>query len=173
MASFHSVTGCAYKADAYDNIWLSYNIPNSVAINTSLDIDTRASTYGLPVGVLMTACRSLNLSYSLSFSFSYNSASSTSQYFTVIHFAEIAEDARNKLTQFNISFNDFDNTKRTITLEYLKALSLSFQNLTTDGDFSLTLVATPESDLPPILNALDIYQVLHFPNSPTHQSDGT
>ncbi|OMO66488.1 hypothetical protein COLO4_30542 [Corchorus olitorius] len=160
-----------YKDDAYDNIWLSYNIPDSVAINTSLDIDTRASTYGLPVGVLTTASRSLNVSYSLRFSFSYNSAASTSQYFTVIHFAEIAEDARNKLTQFNISFNDIENTKQTVTLEYLKALSLRFQNLTTDGDFSLTLVATPESDLPPILNALDIYQVLQFPNSPTHQSD--
>ncbi|XVF86729.1 hypothetical protein PTKIN_Ptkin18bG0065500 [Pterospermum kingtungense] len=35
----------------------------------------------------------------------------------------------------------------------------------------ITLNATPESKLPPILNAVEIYQVLHFSFSATHQPD--
>ncbi|OMO70927.1 Lipase, GDSL [Corchorus capsularis] len=139
--------------------------PGSVAINTSLDID---STNGLPVEVLRTAVRPSNGSNSLTYSFESNSP--TDQYFVTLHFAEIEGVAQNLLREFSIFMNGFKS--KPIRLEYLKSLSLSFQNLTIQGGVNFTLVATKDSDLPPILNAFNIYKIRQFSLSPTNQSDG-
>ncbi|OMO66487.1 hypothetical protein COLO4_30541 [Corchorus olitorius] len=155
-----------YKDDVYDHLWLTYQIPGSVAINTSLDIDTR-STNGLPVEVLGTAVRPSNGSNSLTYSF--ESDSPTAQYYVSLHFAEIEGVAQNLLREFSIFMNGFKS--KPIRLEYLKSLSLSFQNLTIQGGVNFTIAATENSDLPPILNAFKIYTILHFSLSPTNQSD--
>ncbi|XWS16271.1 hypothetical protein CRYUN_Cryun34aG0070800 [Craigia yunnanensis] len=156
-----------YKDDVYDHIWLYKKVPGSVAIdNASLNINTQDSN-GLPVEVLRTAIQPANSSTSLNYNFT--SDSSTSQYHVLFHFTEIAEIAQNRLREFNISVNGFK--RGPIRLQYLKPLSLSTQNLTIQGDIRITLDATPESVLPPILNAIEIYKVLHFSFSATVKSD--
>ncbi|XVF86730.1 hypothetical protein PTKIN_Ptkin18bG0065600 [Pterospermum kingtungense] len=152
-----------YKDDVYDRIWIAKQVPGSVSINTSLDINTEDSN-GLPVEVLRTAIQPANSSASLNYFFKADS--STSQYHVLLHFAEFVE---NRLTEFSISLNGFKSEP--IRLEYLKPLSWSSQNLTIQGDIRITLEATPESDLPLILNAMEIYKVLQISYSATDQSD--
>ncbi|XVF83108.1 hypothetical protein PTKIN_Ptkin16aG0106400 [Pterospermum kingtungense] len=154
-----------YKDDVYDRIWWVLDqVPGSVSINISLNINSEDSN-GLPVEVLRTAIQPANNSTSLKYSF--NSYSSSTPYHVLLHFAEFEQ---NGLREFTISVNGFKSGP--IRLHYLKPLSWSSQNLTIQGDtISIALDATPESDLPPILNAVEIYQVLNFSFSATHQSD--
>ncbi|XVE88781.1 hypothetical protein DITRI_Ditri19aG0096400 [Diplodiscus trichospermus] len=154
-----------YRDDVYDRIWLPEDFPRSIAINTSLNISTQGSNR-LPVEVLRTAIKPANSS---SLNYYYDSDSSHRQYYLLFHFDEIEEVAQNRLREFTISVNGFKS--KPIRLQYLKPYSLSTENWTIQGDFRVTLDATPESDLPPILNAMEIYEVRNFSSSATDQLD--
>ncbi|XP_022715074.1 putative leucine-rich repeat receptor-like serine/threonine-protein kinase At2g19230 [Durio zibethinus] len=159
-----------YKDDGYDRIWLSGQFPSSVPINTSLSTDHPGNdSYKVPAEVLRTAVRPVNGSRSLNY-FYQSSRFPTSQYLVFFHFAEIEESAQDRLRQFTITLNGFKS--RLITLQYLRPFSINFQDLLIQGVINFTIDATEESDLPPILNALEYYRVLPLPFSPTDQSDG-
>ncbi|XP_040959153.1 probable LRR receptor-like serine/threonine-protein kinase MEE39 [Gossypium hirsutum] len=157
-----------YKDDIYDRVWYPFQLPRSVPINTSSDIDTQGSgnLYKLPVEVLRTAVRPFNGSNSLSYSSSFGSSYEYNLYF---HFAEL-ELFEDKQREISITVNGI--TQGPFTLEYLKPLSISFQRLrTVEGNISFTISTTMESGLPPILNALEYYQLKQFTDSTTDPSD--
>ncbi|XVF74479.1 hypothetical protein PTKIN_Ptkin13bG0113600 [Pterospermum kingtungense] len=157
-----------YKDDIYDRIWYPQQLPNSVRINTSLDIDTQGSgnLYKLPAEVLRTAVQPSNGSKSLTASFPYSPDYEYNVYF---HFAEVEDLAQGQLRELSITCNGVKQGP--VTLEYLKPLSVSFQNLRIDGNIDFTIDATNKSGLPPILNALEFYQLLQLELSPTDPSD--
>ena len=159
-----------YKDDIYDRIWYPAQPLNSVPINTSLDIDTQGSgnLYKLPAEVLRTAVQPSNGSKSLTYSSSFNSDYEYNIYF---HFAELEDFAEAQQRELSITLNGVKY--RPVTLEYLKPLSISFQKLRIEGKIAFTIDATTESGPPPILNALEIYQLAQFQLSPTDPSDGT
>ncbi|XP_040934414.1 probable LRR receptor-like serine/threonine-protein kinase At1g51880 [Gossypium hirsutum] len=157
-----------YKDDIYDRVWYPSQLPRSVPINTSSDIDTQGSgnLYKLPVEVLRTAVRPFNGSNSLSYSSSFASSYDYNLYF---HFAEL-EFFEDKQREISITVNGI--TQGPFTLEYLKPLSISFQRLrTVEGNITFTISTTMESGLPPILNALEYYQLKQFTDSATDPSD--
>ncbi|MBA0748945.1 hypothetical protein Gogos_002919, partial [Gossypium gossypioides] len=159
-----------YKDDIYDRVWYPFQLPRSVPINTSSDIDTQGSgnLYKLPVEVLRTAVRPFNGSNSLSYSSSFASSYEYNLYF---HFAEL-ELFEDKQREISITVNGI--TQGPFTLEYLKPLSISFQRLrTVEGNITFTISTTMESGLPPILNALEYYVLEQFTDSATDPSDGT
>ncbi|KAG4178775.1 hypothetical protein ERO13_A10G064300v2 [Gossypium hirsutum] len=160
--------GVRYKDDIYDRVWYPSQLPRSVPINTSSDIDTQGSgnLYKLPVEVLRTAVRPFNGSNSLSYSSSFASSYDYNLYF---HFAEL-EFFEDKQREISITVNGI--TQGPFTLEYLKPLSISFQRLrTVEGNITFTISTTMESGLPPILNALEYYQLKQFTDSATDPSD--
>ncbi|TYI05222.1 hypothetical protein ES332_A10G073400v1 [Gossypium tomentosum] len=160
--------GVRYKDDIYDRVWYPSQLPRSVPINTSSDIDTQGSgnLYKLPVEVLRTAVRPFNGSNSLSYSSSFASSYDYNLYF---HFAEL-EFFEDKQREISITVNGI--TQGPFTLEYLKPLSISFQRLrTVEGNITFTVSTTMESGLPPILNALEYYQLKQFTDSATDPSD--
>ncbi|GMI77966.1 hypothetical protein like AT4G29990 [Hibiscus trionum] len=161
--------GVRYKNDTYDRIWYPYKLPNSVPIKTSSDFDTRGggSSYKLPVEVLRTAVLPSHGSNSLTDSFMLSMVSN--EYNVYFHFAEL-EDFEDKLREISITVNG-GITQGPFTLQYLKPLSISFQKLRIEGNFTFTIASTNESGLPPILNALEIYRLRKFRGSATDSSD--
>ncbi|KAK8608410.1 hypothetical protein V6N13_023834 [Hibiscus sabdariffa] len=153
-----------YKDDIYDRIWYPYRLPNSVSVSTSSDIDG-SNLYKVPAEVLRTAVRPSNgssMTGSLSVASDY-------EYNVYFHFAEL-EVFEDKLREISITVNG-GITQGPFTLEYLKPLSISFQKLLVVGNFTFTIASTNESGLPPILNALEIYQLKQIEHSATNQSD--
>ncbi|XP_007024354.2 PREDICTED: probable LRR receptor-like serine/threonine-protein kinase At1g05700 [Theobroma cacao] len=160
-----------YKDDGYDRIWQPLQFPSSVPISPSLNIANQVDDlYKVPAEVLRTAIQPVNGSRSLNYTY-YSSRFPFSQYLVCFYFAEIEETARqDRLREFTITLNGFKIGP--ITLEYLKPLTVSSQNLPVQGVINFTIDATEESDLPPILNAMEFYQVLPLPYSPTDPTDG-
>ncbi|XP_028763318.1 probable LRR receptor-like serine/threonine-protein kinase At1g51820 [Neltuma alba] len=72
----------------------------------------------------------------------------------------------------NVTFDDDDNSSpaHVLTLQYLKPVTLS-SNKISKGYVSFTIIATADSDAPPILNAYEIYEAISQPNSPTATQD--
>ncbi|XWS12020.1 hypothetical protein CRYUN_Cryun37aG0054500 [Craigia yunnanensis] len=155
-----------YKDDVYDRVWFPYQFPDSVPIK--LDIDTQAidNLYKLPPEVLRTAAQAPNISTSLSYTFGSNSSK---WFYVYFHFAEILNNREDQRREFTITLNGVKYGP--FSLEYLKPLSIRPQRSPVQADISFTIDATMESDLPPILNAFEIYRVVPLPLSPTHPSD--
>ncbi|XP_022777203.1 LOW QUALITY PROTEIN: probable LRR receptor-like serine/threonine-protein kinase At1g05700 [Durio zibethinus] len=159
-----------YNDDDYDRIWLSRQFPSSVPIYTSLnfykpDYDSNK----VPAEVLRTAVKPVNGSRSLNY-FYQSSGSPTSQYIVFFHFAEIEESAQYRLREFTITLNGFRSEP--ITPQYLRPGSINSKDLLVQGVINFTIDATEKSDLPPLLNAIEYYQFLPLPFSPTDPSDG-
>ncbi|XVF74477.1 hypothetical protein PTKIN_Ptkin13bG0113400 [Pterospermum kingtungense] len=157
-----------YKDDNDDRIWYPAQLPNTIQVSTSLDIDTQSSSnlYGLPAEVLRTAVQPSNSSKSLTSSFLFSSDYEYNVYF---HFAEVEDLPEGQLRELSITLNGVKHGP--VTLEYLKPLSVGFQNLRDEGNINFTIDATKDSGLPPILNALEFYQVAKLQLSPTDPSD--
>lgn len=172
ISTHPNVSPNRYRDDGYDRIWESGPFPSSVPIKTSSNIDSHGNDlYKLPVEVLRTAVQPVNGSRSLHYSYDSSGFPSSFHLFC-FHFAEIVETAgQDRLREFIITLNDFKIGP--ITLEYLTPLSISSQIFPVQGVINFTIDATEESDLPPILNAMEFYRVLTLQYSPTDPSDGT
>ncbi|XP_050285793.1 LRR receptor-like serine/threonine-protein kinase IOS1 isoform X2 [Quercus robur] len=163
-----------YREDVYDRLWYIYGTLNynSVRINTSSVIDVHDSNdgYKLPAQVLRTAVQASG-AYNNTLSFS-KFGNSYTRWYVCFHFAEIAELTQGKKREFIISVNRGDYTSKLITLEYLTPLSIC-PNRTFESPFHFSIDATMESDLPPILNAFELYTVAPLPYKPTDHADVT
>ncbi|KAH8481180.1 hypothetical protein H0E87_031220, partial [Populus deltoides] len=164
-----------YKDDVFDRIWWLYNLTDSVSIGTETNIDIQGSDdpYRLPVEVLRTAVQPQNGLNSLSYNYtSPYKENFTPEFRVYFHFAEILEQtAPGKLREFTITLNSLNYGP--FTLEYLKPLTIR-SNITQvqEGQVRFSIDATLRSDLPPILNAFEIFVLWPLPDSPTNQTDG-
>ncbi|KAK7839172.1 putative lrr receptor-like serine/threonine-protein kinase, partial [Quercus suber] len=147
-----------YKDDVYDRLWYTYSaLPNSVPINTSsvIDIQNNNDSYQIPSEVLRTAVQPSSAYHSLS----YSNLNLTVEIYVCFHFAEIAKLTQGKKREFIINVNGGSYISEPITLDYLKPLSICLNQIF-EGQFSFVINATTGSDLPPILNAFELYYVI-------------
>jgi len=156
----------------YDRYWqLDVNLDDAVSnISTEANIDIQGSDNPcrLPVEVLRTAVlqprNGLNsLSYNYTLGYTENS-----EFLVFFHFAEIEQIAPGEIREFTITLNGLNYGL--FTLEYLKPLTIGPYKLQDQVRFSIN--ATLRSDLPPILNAFEIFELLPLHDSPTNQTDG-
>ncbi|GMY34406.1 putative leucine-rich repeat receptor-like serine/threonine-protein kinase [Fagus crenata] len=171
-----SVDSVRYPDDVFDRLWISRSngfISKSVSINTSSDIDTNDSynIYKLPAQVLSTAIKPAS-GYTLHYNLPDYNDDSSNEYYVCFHFAEIEELKEGEIREFLIDVNVGNYTSEPITLEYLKPFSRC-PNKTFEGYFNFTISATAKSNLPPLLNALEIYKVISLPDLPTDPGDGS
>ena len=161
-----------YKSDVYDRFWYTLStLPNSVPIKTSsvIDIQNNNDSYQIPSEVLRTAVQPSNGYQSLSF---HDTPNYTGESYVCFHFAEIANLTQGKKREFIVNVNEGSYISEPITLDYLKPLSKCL-NRTFDG-VRFVINATTGSDLPPILNAFEVYGVIppYDLQKPTNSRDG-
>jgi len=164
-----------YNDDVYDRTWrLDVNLIDSVSIGTETNIDIQGSDdpYRLPVEVLRTAVQPRNGLNSLSYNYTLvYKENFTPEFRVYFHFAEIEQIAPGKLREFTITLNGLKYGP--FTLEYLKPLTKGPYKLQVPEDqVRFSIDATLRSDLPPILNAFEIFILWPLPHSPTNQTDG-
>ncbi|KAF3961496.1 hypothetical protein CMV_013895 [Castanea mollissima] len=150
-----------YKNDVYDRLWYTYSaLPNSVPINTSsvIDIQNNNDSYQLPSEVLRTAVQPSSGYHSLRFYF-FNTPNNIGGIYVCFHFAEIAKLTQGKKREFIIDVNGGSYISEPITLDYIKPLSICLNQIF-EGEFHFVINATTGSDLPPILNAFELYTVI-------------
>ena len=98
---------------------------------------------------------------------------SSQQFYVYMYFAEIVEDlAPQELREFNISVNGGSWTGPIIPEKMIPTTILSTFSINAPGSLKFSIAETSGSVLPPILNALEIYSVKQFLQSPTGQNEG-
>nr|POE73730.1 putative lrr receptor-like serine/threonine-protein kinase [Quercus suber] len=159
-----------YKSDVYDRLWYSVRtLSNWVPTNTSSAIDMQGSndSYKPPPEVLRTAVQPPSGYHALRFE-DGPSVDALRRY-VCFHFAEIAKLTQGMKREFIIDVNGGKYISEPIILDHLKPLSICLNQTFSEGDFSFSINATTGSDLPPILNAFEIYGVI----SPFYQFNAT
>eukprot|EP00258_Populus_trichocarpa_P030912 XP_024446931.1 probable LRR receptor-like serine/threonine-protein kinase PAM74 isoform X4 [Populus trichocarpa] len=168
LGGHQTQSSTSYNDDVYDRIWrLDVNLNDSVSISTETNIDIQGSDNPcrLPVEVLRTAVQPRNGLNSLSYN--YTRYTENSEFHVFFHFAEIEQIAPGEIREFTITLNGLNYGL--FTLEYLKPLTIGPYKLQDQVRFSID--ATLRSDLPPILNAFEIFKLWPLPDSPTNQTD--
>ncbi|KAK0595963.1 hypothetical protein LWI29_011494 [Acer saccharum] len=167
-----------YPEDVYDRIWYSPVLYDSdlnrlIPISTESKINTESfgDAYQVPEKVLRTASHTQNASIPIILSLP-DSAFPCYIYF---HFAEIEKlkDGRKRKLRIDLnSTNSGLKVTQPITLEYLKPMILNSTDLPISGtELQVSIYATGGPDLPPILNAVEIFMFVGLPGSPTNLND--
>ncbi|KAK2651579.1 hypothetical protein Ddye_011435 [Dipteronia dyeriana] len=155
--------------DAYDRIWSPYTKSNWVTISSSFDVDNSPlNSYQPPSTVMQTAAMPENGSNSLVID--WEPSDPSSEYFAYLYFAELDQSQSDNTTREEMVFFNGKSWYGPFT-PYLSSstiystYSLSGQRL----EFSFN--KTKKSPLPPLVNALELYQLKKFQQLLTNQQD--
>ncbi|CAF2334991.1 unnamed protein product [Brassica napus] len=158
-----------YPDDAYDRSWFNFLSTSWSQIFTTLEV-SNDNNYAPPKKALATAAIPSNLSAPLTVS--WTPEKHGDQYYLYNHFAEIQDLHANDTREFDVLWNG------AVTIEAFvpsKLLIDTFMNKSPEtcdgGKCSYQLIKTSKSTLPPLLNALEIYTVIQFPQSETDEND--
>ncbi|CAL5092943.1 unnamed protein product [Urochloa decumbens] len=165
-----------YPYDPYDRLWQRYgNVPAWTNITTSNDVDiSNITSFDKPSAILRSAVTPVN-GTRIDFSWTSDPALDTdnSTYLLLLYFAELQTVPRNALRQFDILVDNDDaagNGSQGYTPKYLSA-EIVKRMVQGSGQHTVSLVATPEATLPPILNAFEIYSVKLMTEIATNDAD--
>ncbi|KAK0598719.1 hypothetical protein LWI29_037334 [Acer saccharum] len=164
-----------YPEDVYDRFWYSPGLtdPNfnrliPISTKSKINKESFGDAYQVPDRVLRTASRTQNASIPIILS--YNLPGSASPYYIYFHFAEIEKLKDGQKRKLRIDLNSTNSGLKVtepITLEYLKPMILPISGT----ELQVSIYATDGPDLPPILNAVEIFMFVGLPLSPTNLND--
>ena len=158
-----------YKDDIYDRLWSPYMLSSWDSISTSKLINRNNNGYQAPQEVIQTAARPANGSEPLRFH--WTPGDPNSQFYVYLYFAEVEQPERNQSRKFNVSWND-SPLSGPFSPRYLYAATISNSRALVAKEHWISIYKTGDSALPPILNAIEIYMVIHLDESPTFSEDG-
>uniref|UniRef100_A0A1J3IW66 non-specific serine/threonine protein kinase n=1 Tax=Noccaea caerulescens TaxID=107243 RepID=A0A1J3IW66_NOCCA len=158
-----------YPEDVYDRQWVPYFRTAWTQISTTSDVGN-ANDYEPPKDALKVAAIPTNASEPLTVEWS--STTPEDQYYLYAHFAEIQDLQPNETREFNILWNE-EPYYGPFTPPKLKLMSVIPRSpyACDEGMCIFQLNRTNNSTLPPLLNAFEVYKVIHFPQSETDGSD--
>ncbi|KAF8084053.1 hypothetical protein N665_0736s0013 [Sinapis alba] len=158
-----------YIDDVYDRVWIPFFSPSFTQITTSLSINS-SDTIAVPESVLKSAITPADASKPLIIS--WTPKPSNAQVYVYMHFAEIQTLQANETREFDVVLSGNFN------LSAFKIPKLKLHTLYTGAPVQcdsegcdLQLVRTPNSTLPPLINALEAYTSIEFPQVETSPSD--
>uniref|UniRef100_A0A2N9G8D7 Protein kinase domain-containing protein n=1 Tax=Fagus sylvatica TaxID=28930 RepID=A0A2N9G8D7_FAGSY len=158
-----------YKDDVYDRTWAAKHYNKWKSLSTLLTIDSEMyNPYWVPSVVMSTAATPINESGPLEF---YLPPEANSKYYVYMHFAELVKLKANQSRSFNITLNGELWYDGTVVPSYLFTNTLFSPSALTGGNYVFSIFKTENSTLPPIINAIEIYTVKHFPQSETDKQD--
>ncbi|CAN6338647.1 unnamed protein product [Urochloa humidicola] len=164
-----------YPYDPYDRLWQRYgNVAAWTNITTSNDVDvSNITSFDKPSAILRSAVTPVN-GTRIDFPWTSDPALDTdnSTYLLLLYFAELQTVPNNALRQFDILVdnNAAGNGSQGYTPKYLSA-EIVKRMVQGSGQHTVSLVATPEATLPPILNAFEIYSVKPMTEIATNDAD--
>lgn len=175
MISLVFCVRCRYPMDPYDRFWeqWQYNSYPLINLNTSSQVEILPGNdyFNVPMAIFQEAM-TLDPSYtSMWLTMEKNNVDSKSvRLLPIFHFAEI--NGSNPNRRFDI-YNAGDLLHRGFSPSLLQANSLydSGQFLY-NGDAFYTLNKTRGSDLPPLINAFEIYSLIRMENFTAASEDG-
>lgn len=162
-----------YPEDVPDRLWVSFCDEDWTNVNTSSTVEFDSETYRLPSDVMTTAAtpKSANSSLEYQLPTDNTSTSASALYYVYMYFAEVKELQANQSREFSF-FYDGELYCEAESPTYLQASTIrSTRGIVGGQRFAIS--KTPNSTLPPILNAIEVYVVREFLQSETHKRDGT
>lgn len=99
---------------------------------------------------------------------------SSSKYYFYMHFAELMKLGKNQTRAFKIQFNG-DLCYGPLVPEYLSETTIysaSGQTTDSEGKIVVWINKTENSTLPPLVNAMEIYELKELSQQETNQTDG-
>ncbi|KAL9284012.1 putative transferase [Arabidopsis thaliana] len=160
-----------FPEDVYDRQWIAYFQPEWTQISTTSDVDN-INDYDPPKDALATAARPTNASEPLTIKWT-NSDNPNAQYYVYRHFSEIQDLQTNDTREFNMLWNGEVMSSNPIILKKLDISTIYSQSprFCDEGKCIFQLIRTNRSTLPPLLNALEVFTVIQFPQSETNETD--
>ncbi|CAN7018324.1 unnamed protein product [Brassica oleracea var. botrytis] len=162
-----------YPKDAYDREWNPRSNSGFNFINTSLSVNSSAP-YELPRDVISKAVVNKTVTENLSFYWSVDNR----DYHALIylHFAEIQTLQGNDTREFDIVWKGNDQN---ITVSSYRPPKLQLETLYNTPPLkcmystqcTVELVTTQSSTLPPMINAMEAYIIMPFPDAGTNPED--
>ncbi|KAK1577645.1 hypothetical protein Q3G72_023526 [Acer saccharum] len=171
-----------YPEDVYDRIWRRPDpapfrdwIP--ISTDSKIKSNSLGDAYQVPDIVLRTAARSQNASIPLYFFRNLADSSLDSPCYIYFHFAEIEKlkDGQKRKLRIDLSSTNSGLIEtKPITLEYLIPMIMYSNDLPPISGTKLEfyIYATGGPDLPPILNAVEIFMFVGLSFSPANLNDG-
>ncbi|CAL9222844.1 unnamed protein product [Arabidopsis halleri] len=172
MAHFYftnSDEAIRYPEDVYDRVWEPYSQPEWTQINTTRNVSSFSYGYNPPQGVIKTASIPTNVSEP--FIFTWNLESFDDETYAYLYFAEIQQLKVNETREFKILANGVDYTSYVPMKFEAETLSNPAPIRCEGGVCRVQLLKTPKSNLPPLMNAIEIFSVIQFPQSETNTDD--
>ncbi|RVW52010.1 putative leucine-rich repeat receptor-like protein kinase [Vitis vinifera] len=160
-----------YKDDAFDRIWEPFSRPYWKSVSASYSSDSLSDNHFKPPSkVMATAVTPADERYPLEFH--WNLDNSTRQFYVYMHFAEVEELQSNQLREFYVSLNGwFWSPEPIVPGRLVPHTGFSTHSISASSELSLSIYKTHRSTLPPILNALEIYEIKQLFQSSTVQSN--
>ncbi|KAJ8638582.1 hypothetical protein MRB53_012849 [Persea americana] len=120
---------------------------------------------------MMTAVRPLNNSDALYFN--WTTTDYSLQFHVNMHFAELELLGPNMTREFTVCCDNNSFYNSPIRPEYLVTTTIQNpQLLRGQQNYTCSFTKTPNSNFPPILNAIEIFAILQLPTTPTREEDG-
>ncbi|XP_028807628.1 probable LRR receptor-like serine/threonine-protein kinase At4g29180 [Neltuma alba] len=157
-----------YEDDIYDRIWSPYGSSSWDSVNTSHAINGNNNGYRMPSEVMRTSSRPKNVSAPFEFSWTPNAPNS--KFYVYLYFAEVKQLKINQLRKFRISWNGH-SLFGPLVPSYLDATTISNLKPLMGHEHRISLHRTEDSTLPPILNAVEIFEVRMMDAFPTLEKD--
>ncbi|XP_039158262.1 putative leucine-rich repeat receptor-like serine/threonine-protein kinase At2g19230 [Eucalyptus grandis] len=170
----------SYPEDVYDRTWSPKHFSDWSKLNTTvaIDLSKNNNAYKVPGEVLRTAETTMSSSSPLYLEWTTSALPNTTagslqsarpmKWIVNLHFMEI-ERLIGRQREFTISLNDNQFTA-TVSLEYLKPVVV-VSTPVTGSLITLLINSTNNYGNPPILNAMEFFNVVDSPNVPTAQDD--
>lgn len=156
---------CRYPDDPYDRHWWQLlSDPTRKNISTTLTVQPDYN-YAVPSPVMQTAIEAASNTTAIKLALTDKTSH---EYMLFVHFADFQ---KSQLRQFNVSFSDGEPLQ--YSPQYLTAGTLGSTDwyMASDGVYSITLAPTVASNLPPMLNALEMYTRISHTNPMTFPKD--
>ncbi|KAK9923505.1 hypothetical protein M0R45_031921 [Rubus argutus] len=165
-----NLTGYRYPFDMRDRFWIGYSREDWKQLSTSSTIDLNQNEFYQPGSVVMRTAATPKLATD-DLSFFWLSADKNEEYYVYMHFAEFEELPANQSRQLEVTWNG-ELFYGPFAPTYLTTYSVWSARAMSGGQYNFSVVkAAGNSDLPPILNAIEIYRVKEFSEQETNQDD--
>ncbi|KAL9305335.1 putative LRR receptor-like serine/threonine-protein kinaseRLK-Pelle-LRR-I-1 family [Arabidopsis thaliana] len=160
-----------YPEDVHDRLWSPFFMPEWKLLRTSLTVNTSDDNgYDIPEDVVVTAATPANVSSPLTIS--WNLETPDDLVYAYLHVAEIQSLRENDTREFNISAGQDVNYGPVSPDEFLVGTLFNTSPVKCEGGTChLQLIKTPKSTLPPLLNAIEAFMTVEFPQSETNAND--